>query len=1046
MNTSNKPIDGTRKQSGSPIDGTQRKPPQKAWAHGTNPLTQRSSNSPSLNGTVNTPKSSTNTKSASTTSKESNTPDRHANDRLLFLFANFIGLTSTITLKNGDKYSGIFSGSSQENPNDIRYVLKMVRRLSSANDQSNGVRDEGYIGNGDEHVMLFDSHDVVDLSVASVSIDKTSKTQNVSGGFKTDADISGNLAIRERNLQRWEPADSGNVDLSLESSPAGWDQFEANERLYGVKSTFDENIYTTKIDRTVPGYKQKEADAERIAREINSSSNTNAHIAEERGQDVIDDSGLDEEDKYSGVRRGGAVSTGNKYTPPARRAPTGHPTVSGAPVDPAIISAQIARPSQQLAKTQPQVESKPAPETAVKPTEAPKTVLPPKSAETKGSEPAKAPVPMKPAADTAQKTAAAPKLSGTGARRGENATQNVENELLDSFRLFSASEKLRVQESQRRKATADKAVKLNDLKKFSQNFKLNTPVPSDLVPILAKDKQKQEQIVEKALRQVEELKSTPPRGTAAAAPAEQRNQRGPPGRFDALPTSPNAQVDRQNMQQRGRPNQPNFSQTVRGERPAQQQNVNNVPRGQGLLSQRLALAQSQHKQGQMIAANMSQATSIHGLNIPPSGGPSAATSGSHTPTSSVSTRFNVGAKEFRPNPGAASFNPSNKSSPKGEPATRPPPPKPTPAKFFGDRKSSPPASRPSIDDAFNPVKRMKKEESENPSKDYSMNDGIPQAYRTHPTWDVSAKNQEKTYQDMFDKTPLTVQSISPAHNMIPNGAMPHHHQLPFHLQHNGPVMQNAHTPNQTPRHVPAQPHHNHNGPHHFEGHPMQFSASNTAHSSPRPPMAQYVPYGTPQAQPVQMYPQMQGYSMSPNPQAVTIRQLPPGAQFVPGPQMGGQMMVSQPSNGPYMNMPPGQPVFMPSPGQGHMFPHNGAPIPTHQGPNGYPSPRPGGAPMMAHQGSQQGHQQVYFVPPGSHAPMFAHNPGVTPMRVPYAQQPQPQHYGTSPHQQHHYPQQHRGTPSTNYVQPMMPTHSMPPQVPPPSGPASHMQEGVEESK
>ena len=30
--------------------------------------------------------------------------------------------------------------------------------------------------------------------------------------------------------------------------------------------------------------------------------------------------------------------------PPARRLPTGRPTVAGAPVDPAIISSQIARP------------------------------------------------------------------------------------------------------------------------------------------------------------------------------------------------------------------------------------------------------------------------------------------------------------------------------------------------------------------------------------------------------------------------------------------------------------------------------------------------------------------------------------------------------------------------------------------------------------------------------------------------------------------------------------------------------------------------------
>jgi hypothetical protein len=57
------------------------------------------------------------------------------------------------------------------------------------------------------------------------------------------------------------------------------------------------------------------------------------------------------------------------------------------------------------------------------------------------------------------------------------------------------------------------------------------------------------------------------------------------------------------------------------------------------------------------------------------------------------------------------------------------------------------------------------------------------------------------------------------------------------------------------------------------------------------------------------------------------------------------------------------------------------------------------------------------------------------MRGPYGAPPQA-HYGTSPHQAHHFPQQpHRGTPSATYVQPMMPAHAMQPQgLPPNAGP------------
>ena len=117
-----------------------------------------------------------------------------------------------------------------------------------------------------------------------------------STGFRTDSDISGNLAVRERDLQRWEPSVTANADMSLEPSGGAWDQFQANEQLFGVKSDYDENIYTTRIDRSTPDYRQREAEAQRIAREIEGASANNVHIREERGI-VNDDDGLDEEAK-----------------------------------------------------------------------------------------------------------------------------------------------------------------------------------------------------------------------------------------------------------------------------------------------------------------------------------------------------------------------------------------------------------------------------------------------------------------------------------------------------------------------------------------------------------------------------------------------------------------------------------------------------------------------------------------------------------------------------------------------------------------------------
>lgn len=115
-------------------------------------------------------------------------------------------------------------------------------------------------------------------------------------GFRTDVEISGNQGVRERPLQRWEPStDSGN-DVSLEHTGGSWDQFQTNEQKFGLKSDYDENIYTTTIDKSSPLYRQREAEAKRIAQEIEGAAADNSHVREERGQDNTTE-GLDEEEK-----------------------------------------------------------------------------------------------------------------------------------------------------------------------------------------------------------------------------------------------------------------------------------------------------------------------------------------------------------------------------------------------------------------------------------------------------------------------------------------------------------------------------------------------------------------------------------------------------------------------------------------------------------------------------------------------------------------------------------------------------------------------------
>ncbi|KAF2710622.1 hypothetical protein K504DRAFT_266615 [Pleomassaria siparia CBS 279.74] len=1069
MSSSGKGPDGARKQAGSPVDGGQRKPPpQKAWTQGTNPITQRLSNASNLNGVANNPKSAQNPPALS---GETITPMRHMNDRMMFLLANMTGLPGTFTLKNGEKYTGVLSGTSLD-PSEMRYVFKMVKRIQPAGDAqvkgTNEVSDD-YVGVGDSHVMSFDIGDVAHFNVDHVVLDKTqARTQNgVPSGFRTDTDISGNAAIRERNLQRWEPSADTNVDLSLEASgnSAEWDQFATNAQLFGVQTNYDENIYTTTIDRSDPQYSAKAARAEKIAREIEGSSAMNVHVREERGQAGAEDRGGDEEEKYSGVRRDfPPLPSGqpNKYTPPARRAPTGQPTVPGAPVDPAIISSQLARPDSAAAQSAQRGTSPSEKRATLEPakTVAKAEVPIPSKPEIAKDVLSKAPIKAtpKPAVEQTPKpsTTFKPAVAGIPARkpgRPDNATANVEHDLLDSFKQFSAAEKLRMSERQRSLARESKAVKLNDLKKFSLNFKLNTPVPQDLVPILAKDEDKQKVIVEKALRAVQELKSTPPKTSATIVDPKSVGRTS-----NAKPEIPHASpgtaiTDRQ-QNQRARPQQQNQyqSQTMR-ERPAQNHNMNqNNGRGTGLLSSRLAINHQQHKQqGGMPYNSIPQPIPSQDMRGPPTG-PSANSSGVQTPTSGVSTRFNVRAHEFKPNPTASTFqpitNPSTNSSPRPASSSRQETPrKPQLSNFFGGQR---PTVKPlDLNESFNPIKRLAKEpHEENRNWEYTINGGLPYPFRTPPTWDFPETNKERGFVDMFER-PAAPTPISAPHNAMGNGPIPHQHQLPPHLQGPQSVPQGQ-TPHHTPRHPPVQPHHGQPG-HHYEAQHMQFSHSTSSiHPSPRP-MQPYM-YNA-QNQPMPGFPPqvpMQGYGMSPNVSHASLRGGHGGPQFVnaPAPVMGGQMMTNQPSNGPFMGMPTNPQMGMYSPAPGHVYPQYQNQMPPGPGANGFPSPRPGGAPLMNHQGSQQGHQQqpmMYMPHGGQGPPMFAQMPPaqMNQMRGPYPQPHQPP-YG-SPHQHHQFPQTHRGTPSGSYSQPMMQQHSLPPQVPP-TGPANHGPEVNDEVK
>lgn len=274
------------------------------------------------------------------------------------------------------------------------------------------------------------------------SRERTPSDDKPKAEFKTDADISGKFQARERELQRWVPDEDTPV-VSLEGGNDGaWDQFKVNEEKFGVESTYDEHLYTTRINTTVPDYQKRVEYADRIAKEIEGQVTTDRHVLEERGVQV-DDSGVDEEDKYSGVdRRGDELMAQLRNASILGETKTSSPT-PGKYVTPKHRAAQYHN-------------------------------------------------------DPAIVLSSATSRKGANASPAEDALPPKPNN--ESFRLNAQSE-------------------INSLREFSANFKIPHKMPQDLLPILSKDKVKQDEILKKQ----EPKAASPPKKMDPTKPAFKPN-------------------------------------------------------------------------------------------------------------------------------------------------------------------------------------------------------------------------------------------------------------------------------------------------------------------------------------------------------------------------------------------------------------------------------------------------------------------------------------------------------------------------------------------
>lgn len=104
--------------------------------------------------------------------------------------------------------------------------------------------------------------------------------------FQTDTEISGptRASPGPRELQPWSGPDANAAPTNGSSATNGaragkdsetfgaeagkWDQFETNARLFGTTTSYREEIYTTKLNKSGSDFRQREKEADRLASEI----------------------------------------------------------------------------------------------------------------------------------------------------------------------------------------------------------------------------------------------------------------------------------------------------------------------------------------------------------------------------------------------------------------------------------------------------------------------------------------------------------------------------------------------------------------------------------------------------------------------------------------------------------------------------------------------------------------------------------------------------------------------------------------------------------
>ncbi|KAF8330112.1 LsmAD domain-containing protein, partial [Amanita rubescens] len=356
--------------------------------------------------------------------------------------AGLTGATVVLLTKTGQRLEGIVASTSGQG-DTTGVALKDVKDITNPG------------------ATLKNYHFIALTNIESWASGPADSRPSNGDTFRTDTDIGQKKGpVRERELQAWQPgADVPNLTQDEAFNTTGnvsWDQFAINEKLF---ANFDEDAYTTRLDRSAPDYKEKERKALRIASEILGTATTNLHVLEERGHIVEDTDSNEEKFVFHMLSEAVSVIIYNRYGAVVRG--------SNAYISP--LARKQAAMGSTTAINAPKAE---APKIAVNgPDDIP---TPPSKTST--------PAPV-----------AAPSATS------QVPTNKPPVDPLPAFNDFVVNEKHRLTQKRQALVRSEMDKKTSELMKFGQSFKLNKPIPEDIVPILAKDEEKQRAIREKAI-------------------------------------------------------------------------------------------------------------------------------------------------------------------------------------------------------------------------------------------------------------------------------------------------------------------------------------------------------------------------------------------------------------------------------------------------------------------------------------------------------------------------------------------------------------------